>query len=138
MSEFKTSPGAKLTALVVEDNALFRVVISSMLMQRGFSVIEEKTAEQAVSHLRDGNIDLVLLDIMMPGMSGIELCHQIREELQLVDLPVVACTAHAEMFNLAHMRMAGFSEILTKPISVEALERVLRQHSLLESNLSNA
>ncbi|WP_412478077.1 response regulator [Azonexus sp. IMCC34839] len=127
-----------LTALVVEDNSLFRVVLSSMLIQRGFSVIEEKSAEQALNHLRTTPIDLVLLDIMMPGMSGIELCHQIREELELEDIPVIAYTAHSDMFNVAHMRMAGFNDILTKPISAEALERALQQYSLFEPSHANS
>lgn len=112
-------------ALVVDDNALMRVVLSSMLMRRGYAVVEENSSESALGRLKEESFDLVMLDIMMFGMSGIDLCHIIREDLKLVDLPIVAYTAHADIFNVAHMRMAGFNNFLFKPVDGEALDGVL-------------
>ncbi|MBU1363696.1 MAG: response regulator [Gammaproteobacteria bacterium] len=114
-------------ALVVDDNALMRVILSSMLIHRGYEVIEEHCSETALTRLKEEAFDLVMLDIMMFSMSGIELCQIIREELELLDLPVVAYTAHTDIFNVAHMRMAGFNDFLFKPVSGEALDGVLQE-----------
>ncbi|MBS1145700.1 MAG: Response regulator receiver [Proteobacteria bacterium] len=113
-------------ALVVDDNSLMRVVLSSMLMQRGYDVIEETSSEAALIRLKDERFDLVMLDILMFRMSGIELCQIIRDELGLLDLPVVAYTAHSDIFNVAHMRMAGFNDFLFKPVDGAALDGVLQ------------
>lgn len=112
-------------ALVVDDNSLMRVLLSSMLMQRGFLVTEESSAEAALSRLQETSFDLVVLDIMLSQMSGIELCHSIRDELGLVDLPVLAYTVHADLASVAHMRMAGFNDFLFKPVDGRVLDAVL-------------
>lgn len=112
-------------ALVVDNNPMMRIVLSSMLMHRGFAVTEAESAERALVWLRSRNYDLVMLDIAMPGMSGIELCHLIREEMGMLDLPVVAYTAHRDMVSIAHMRMAGFNEFLFKPVDGRALDSLL-------------
>ncbi|RIX48995.1 MAG: response regulator [Rhodocyclales bacterium GT-UBC] len=127
MSYAAPLPQGAPQALVVEDNPVMRVLLSSMLMHRGFSVTEDSRAETALDHLRQGNFDLVMLDIMLFQMSGIELCHLIREDLGLVDLPVIACTSHADPVSVAHMRLAGFNDILPKPVDGEALDKVLRE-----------
>ncbi len=112
-------------ALVVDDNPLMRMLLSSMLMHRGYAVTEVESAESALASLKIRNYDLVMLDIAMPGMSGIELCHLIRDEMGMIDLPVVAYTAHRDVTSVAHMRMAGFNEFLFKPVDAHALDVLL-------------
>lgn len=112
-------------ALVVDDNPLMRMLLSSMLMHRGYAVTEVESAESALDSLKIRNYDLVMLDIAMPGMSGIELCHLIRDEMGMIDLPVVAYTAHRDVTSVAHMRMAGFNEFLFKPVDAHALDVLL-------------
>lgn len=114
-------------ALVVDDNALARVLLSSMLMQRGFAVTEDSCAESALDKLAATAFDLVVLDIMLARMSGIELCHIIRDELGLVDLPVLAYTAHGDLASVAHMRMAGFNDFLFKPLDGRVLDCILQE-----------
>lgn len=126
MSQYQSPDRPRQRALVVDDNPLMRVVLSSMLIQRGYEVIEETCSETALQRLKEESFDMVMLDIMMFKISGIELCQIIREELDLVDLPVVAYTAHNDVFNVAHMRMAGFSDFLFKPVDGKALDAVLQ------------
>jgi len=114
-------------ALVVEDNPLMRLLVSSMLMQRGFAVTEQSSAETALEQLMENPFDLVVLDIMLSRMSGIDLCHIIRDELGLVDLPVFAYTALNDLNSIAHMRMAGFNDILYKPLDGHALDSALEE-----------
>jgi CheY-like chemotaxis protein len=127
MPNFATPQAGMRQALVVEDNPVMRVLLSSMLIHRGFAVSEQSRAEAALDQLRQDSFDLVLLDIMLFQMSGIELCHLIREELGLVDLPVIACTSHADPVSVAHMRLAGFNDILQKPVDGQALDSVLQE-----------
>lgn len=127
MSIIHATPFAAHQALVVDDNPLMRVLLSTMLVHRGFAVTEDSSAESALGRLLDRPFDLVVLDIMLSTMSGIDLCHIIREELGLVDLPVVAYTALDDLNSIAHMRMAGFNDILFKPLDGRALDGVLEE-----------
>ena len=127
MSKCQTQKPAKQRVLVVDDNPMMRVILSSMLMNRGFEVVEESCSETALIQLQNEVFDIVMLDIMMFRMSGIELCQIIRNELGLVDLPVVAYTANNDISNVAQMRMAGFNDFLFKPADSAALNSVLRE-----------
>lgn len=119
-----TQPQGRI--LVVEDHALGRVLLASMLLHRGYDVLEVSSAEDALEVLKDEPVDLVMLDIMLTGMSGIDLCQIIREELNMPAMPVVAYTGAYDVTSVAHMRMAGFTEFLFKPIEASALDGVLK------------
>lgn len=90
---------------------------------------EYNCAEDALGRLAENGspLDLLMLDIVMPHMSGIELCHIIRNQLGLLDLPVVAYTAHDDPATIAHMRMAGFNNFLFKPFKERALDGILEE-----------
>lgn len=116
-------------ALIVDDSALMRMLLASVLKQRGFAVTEYNCAEDALGRLAENGspLDLLMLDIVMPHMSGIELCHIIRNQLGLLDLTVVAYTAHDDPATIAHMRMAGFNNFLFKPFKERALDGILEE-----------
>lgn len=111
--------------LIVDDNALMRMILASMLIQRGFDVTETATAEDGLAIIQQKPIDLLMLDIMLTGMSGIELCHILREDPAMVNLPVVAFTAGHQVERIAHLRLAGFNEFLFKPVDTLSLDTVL-------------
>ncbi|MBS1158564.1 MAG: Response regulator receiver [Proteobacteria bacterium] len=125
MLNLPATPQISRKALVVDDNPLSRVLLASLLMQRGFVVTEDQSAESALDKLAASSYDLVVLDILLSKMSGIELCHIIRDELGLVDLPVLAYTAHGDLTTVAHMRMAGFNDFLFKPLDARVLDCIL-------------
>lgn len=114
-----------LEVLVVDDTPSARLLVKAMLMRRDFQVSEAASATEALQALQDRNIDLMLLDLGMPGLSGIDLCYIVRNDLRMVDLPIVAYTAHGQVADLTHMRLAGFDDFLIKPVSLEALDMVL-------------
>ncbi len=108
-------------ALVVDDIPSNRLIAQAMLKQLGWSVLLAADGREALRVLESTVLDLVLLDISMPGMSGMEVCQKIRENTALVDLPVIAYTAHAQPEDRRSFIASGFNDVLIKPVSRETL-----------------
>lgn len=113
--------------LVAEDNAVNQQVTREMLADFNIDPVIVANGREAVEHLRTHPVDLVLMDIQMPEMGGIEATHEIRETLGHAELPVVALTAHAMQGYREHLIGEGLSDYLTKPLSQDALARKLVQ-----------
>lgn len=105
------------TALIVDDNALNSKLVAVFLKRLGWETETCDNGLTALEMLRQRRFGLVLLDLRMPTISGEQVCHRIREELGLRDLPVVAYTAHGMPEERDRMRAAGFNALLIKPIS---------------------
>lgn len=118
-----------VTLLVVDDSDINLEVARRMLEQRGASVHCESQAEHALARLQGGErFDAVLMDIQMPGMDGLDATQQIRQQLALTELPVIALTAGALLEERRRALAAGMDDFLTKPLDPEALVRTLRRH----------
>jgi CheY-like chemotaxis protein len=108
-------------ALVVDDIASNRMVAQAMLEKLGWSVLTATGGPEALATLANMPCDLVLLDISMPGMSGMEVCQRIRANAAWADLPVIAYTAHAQIEDRRNFIASGFNEVLLKPVNRETL-----------------
>ena len=111
--------------LIVDDNPTNLSVMKGLLKATRVFVTTSQNGEDALDKIRDSHFDVVLLDIIMPGMDGLEVCARIREFAP--ELPVYAITAAAtesEEFYKAH----GFNGVLAKPIDAEDLERTIMRH----------
>ncbi len=108
------------TVMVVEDNADMRAYITRVLSPE-FTVRTVSDARAALSVLREEPIDLVLSDLMMPGMDGFELVRQIRAEEEMADLPVVLLTAHAGASEELRGLNMGADDYLLKPFKADEL-----------------
>ncbi len=118
-----------VTLLVVDDSDINLEVARRMLEQRGADVHCEMGALEALARLRGGErFDAVLMDIQMPGMDGLEATQQIRQQLGLTSLPVIALTAGALMEERRRALESGMNDFLTKPLDPEILVRTLRRH----------
>lgn len=107
--------------LVVDDEAVNRSVARLFLERAGYRVVQADNAPLAWTLLQHGGVDLVLLDISMPGISGLDLCRLIRRSLPEGGPPVVAYTAHAVGIERSEMLQAGFDAVVCKPISKASL-----------------
>ena len=107
--------------LVVDDIPSNRMVARAMLERLGWTVLMASDGREALDKLAATHCDLVLLDISMPGMSGIEVCQSIRANPALANLPVIAYTAHAQPEDRRNFLASGFDEVLIKPVSREKL-----------------
>ncbi len=126
-----------LSILVAEDNVVNQRVIEVMLRRRGHLVTIAGNGQLAVEAWRTHGFDLVLMDVQMPEMDGLEATRVIRrEELRRgARVPIVALTAHALSSDQDRCRDAGMDAYLTKPVQIEALERLLRLVSLKKGTL---
>ncbi len=107
--------------LVVDDIPSNRMVARAMLERQGWFVLMASDGREALDTLATAHCDLVLLDISMPGMSGIEVCQSIRANPAIANLPVIAYTAHAQPEDRRNFIASGFDEVLIKPVSSEKL-----------------
>ncbi len=100
---------------VVEDNADNRLLVGAILGER-YELAEYETGPDAIDGLRESAADLVLLDISLPGMDGVEVLREIRKDPGLRRLPVIALTAHAMNGDREKYLALGFDGYVTKPI----------------------
>ena len=116
--------------LVVDDDEGNRDVLSRRLMRDGYEVMLAESGPQALRMLNRYNFDLVLLDIMMPGMDGITMLNELRRNPQLTQLPVIMITAVDEVEAIVRCIEAGADDYLSKPFNPVLLRA--RIHALLE------
>ena len=113
------------TILIVEDNEKNMKLARDVLQAKGYATLEAVTGEEGVRMAKDGRPDLVLMDIQLPGIDGIEALRQIRVEPALAAIPVVAFTASVTPADRSQIQAAGFDGFLPKPINLkEFLETV--------------
>ena len=113
-----------VTVLVVDDQPRNLRLLDAVLSPRGYRVITAESGEAALAILKDSAIDLVLLDVLMPGLDGHEVCRRIRADEATAFLPVVMITASGDQGKL-HALVSGADDFVTKPFDqVELLARV--------------
>jgi CheY-like chemotaxis protein len=111
--------------LIIDDNAVNRRMAQIVFQKLGWEVATMDNGERALLHLAAHRYDLVLLDISMPGMNGLDVCQQIRATPRLRDLRVIAYTAHVLPEQQQRFLASGFDNVLVKPISVRAVQELL-------------
>ncbi len=124
-----TSTLAKPLVLVVEDEAALATMLRYNLEKQGFRVDEAADGQEALTRIAEARPDLVLLDWMLPVMSGIEVCRQIRRRHDTRDLPVIMVTARTEDQDAVRGLNTGADDYITKPFSMDAL--LARMRALL-------
>ena len=111
----------KPSILVVEDEAALLALLRYNLERQGFHVEEATDGQEALTRIAEAKPDLVLLDWMLPSLSGIEVCRQIRRRPATRDLPVIMVTARTEDQDAVRALDTGADDYITKPFAVEAL-----------------
>jgi len=123
--------------LIVDDEAAIREMIGIALDLAGFDCLEAEDALQAHHKIVDERPALVLLDWMLPGMSGIELCRRMKRDETLNEIPVIMLTARGDEDNKIQGLDAGADDYITKPFStrelVSRIRAVLRRSSALSA-----
>ncbi|MNX36675.1 Sensory/regulatory protein RpfC [compost metagenome] len=121
----------QFTVLIVDDDPVNLKVLNSLLYMENYHVITVDNGQDALEEvLRNPKIDLVILDWMMPGMSGLDLCRQLRERFVLSELPVLMLTARSSPEDIRTGFEAGINDFLSKPVN--SMELRVRVRTLLE------
>jgi two-component system KDP operon response regulator KdpE len=106
------------TVLIVDDEPQIRRVLLTILTSQGYSVIEAKNGDEALEKIRCEHLDLILLDVNMPGRSGIETCREIREA---GDIPVIILTVRNAERDKVSALDAGANDYVVKPFGADEL-----------------
>jgi two-component system phosphate regulon response regulator PhoB len=112
---------AKPLVLVVEDEAALATMLRYNLEKQGFRVEEATDGQEALTRIAEAQPDLVLLDWMLPQMSGLEVCRQIRRRSATRDLPVIMVTARTDDQDAVRGLNTGADDYIAKPFSMDAL-----------------
>ena len=114
----------KKRVLVVEDYADIRRMMKILLECRGYEVLEAADGYEAVKKAVADNPDLILMDIAMPVMDGLQATKAIRQHDDLVDVPIVAVTAYGDFYG-ERARSAGCNDVIQKPLDFGRLEPIV-------------
>lgn len=124
------------TILVVDDHALNLELLKQDLGDVGYKVVTARSGREALTILPRSSPDLILLDIMMPEISGLEVLKRLRQASETRDIPVILVTAKSQSRDVVEGLRAGANDYVTKPVDVDILlariETQLRMHALQE------
>jgi len=115
--------------LVVDDNAMNVKILATRLTAEGYEVLTAADGEQALAAAREHRPDLILLDVMMPKIDGVEVCRRLKTDATFPFTPIIIVTAMADAKDIVTGLDAGADEYLTKPVDQQAL--VARVRSML-------
>lgn len=115
----------KPVVLLVDDDEMTRDLITFSLQQKGFNVFAESDGLHAVIRLKEQRPDLVILDVMLPDLSGLELLNIMRIEMSMTDIPVILISrlTYPKVISAAHK--LGATEYLIKPFKTEQLLEII-------------
>ena len=119
---------AKPAVLLVEDDVDSLVLLSFVFEQFPCSVVTESSGEAALERIKSKQFDLVMLDIQLPGISGLEVVRQLRADSLNANSPVIAVTALARQTDQDEALMAGCNSYISKPYLIEDIEKLIGQY----------
>lgn len=126
MEKIDYSSAAK-TVLIVEDNDLNMKLFNDLLEAHGYDTLQARTGPEAILMAREHLPDLILMDIQLPEVSGLQVTNEIKQDAEMADIPVIAVTAFAMKGDEDRIREGGCEDYIAKPISVSTfLEKVKR------------
>ena len=132
------APGQSISVLITDDRAANRDILKRLLTQAGFSIVEAEDGVQALERLAEQDFALVLMDIRMPRMNGVEAVQRIREDANLRDTVVIAVSASVFPDSAARFSEEGFDDFIAKPLRAGELFEKIARHLDVELSRSGA
>lgn len=115
------------TVLIVEDNELNMKLFRDLLEAHGYQTLQTRNGIEALSLAREHMPDLILMDIQLPEVSGLDVTKWLKEDEQLCNIPVIAVTAFAMKGDEERIREGGCEAYISKPITVSMFLDTIRQ-----------
>ncbi|KZM50285.1 response regulator [Labrenzia sp. OB1] len=116
------------TVLIVEDNELNMKLFHDLLEAHGYNTLQTRTGIEALQLARENHPDLILMDIQLPEVSGLEVTKWIKEDENIASIPVIAVTAFAMKGDEERIRQGGCEAYISKPISVAKFLETVRAY----------
>jgi DNA-binding response OmpR family regulator len=116
-----------MTLLLVEDDPDIQLVARAALKRAGFTVSTASNGPAALEHVREARPDAILLDWMMPGMDGIEVCRRLKADSTTADIPVIFLTARSQQSEIARGLSLGAVGYIVKPFDALSLGTEVRE-----------
>ncbi len=117
------------TVLIVEDNEMNVRLFSDLLKSKGYGVIACTDSTKAVQTIKENRPDVVLMDIQMPEISGLELTKRIRADKSIRETKIVAVSAFAMDEDIERIRAAGCDDYISKPIEINSFFKTVEQYA---------
>ncbi|GAA2737269.1 hypothetical protein GCM10009867_23820 [Pedococcus aerophilus] len=130
--------GARPQALIADDDSDIRDVLAMAAQGSGLDPVLAEDGRQAVHLLESLHPDIILLDVQMPGLSGIEVCWWIRRQRHLAHVPVVLVSARTSPFEIDAGLLAGANHYVTKPFTPAHISGVIAQYRYSRSTAPTA
>ena len=111
--------------LVVDDEDFHRELMHKLLLKLGYDVAVVESAEAAFSHLEKEKVSIIITDLIMLEMDGVEFCRKIRETDS--NTIVIALSGHTDLYEADKLKEVGFDNHLTKPINVETISQAIKE-----------
>lgn len=115
------------TVLIADDDLEILAIVRNVVRTKGFTVIEATDGDEAMQRVVESRPDLVILDVMMPGQSGWEVCRSIRESDALKATKVIMLTGIGEQMNSMTSPLYGADAHLDKPFDIDELSKTIEQ-----------
>ena len=112
-----SASAAKGRILIVDDDENAVEILTRMLAREGYTSLAAQSGPEALRLLEQESVNVILLDVMMPGMDGFAVCERLRENDQWREIPVILLTARDDLESRARGMKLGVSEYLTKPVN---------------------
>jgi len=116
------------TVLIVEDNELNMKLFNDLLEAKGHNIVQTSNGMDALGLAREHKPDLILMDIQLPEVSGLEVTKWIKEDDTISHIPVIAVTAFAMKGDEERIRQGGCEAYISKPISVASFLQTIQSH----------
>lgn len=118
----------KQQILVADDSADIRQIVARLVSTEGWQVLEAASGVEAVQLARRHRPDLIIMDLNLPGMDGLEVVRQLRADPALDDVPIIAVTAYAFAATSHLARSAGCQSVIFKPLQLDMLLQEMQLH----------
>ena len=116
------------TVLIVEDNELNMKLFHDLLDAHGYKTLQTRSGLEALKLARERRPDLILMDIQLPEVSGLEVTRWLKDDEELRDIPVIAVTAFAMKGDEERIRQGGCEAYISKPISIGTFLETVRKY----------
>jgi two-component system sensor histidine kinase ChiS len=125
---FTPSSDGPNTILAIDDDPVNLRVLEAILLGKGLRLVTATSGRDAEALVEEEEPDLILLDLMMPGVSGYEVCSTLRQQYDAVELPIIMVTARTQTEDLVHAYDSGANDYITKPFDADELLARIYSH----------